>query len=99
MGGIYLSKCDNCSFSVETADNLLMSTSEFELDYYDDMYCLDCQKVVKVWQQKNGESIPESNQKCPKCKSPNIYIGLPENVKCPKCKKGNLTSDLIILTD
>ena len=98
MGEIHLINCDNCSFSVKTANNLLMSTCG--LDYHDDMYCLECQKVVKVLRQiKNGEYMPRTDLKCPECKSHNIFIVLPENVKCPKCKKGNLKSEWIALTD
>ena len=93
--------CDNCFFHESTSHNLTMSVCEYDLDYYLELYCLDCQKVVKVWARKNGKEIPQDERKCPKCNSSDIFLAIPEDlvVKCPKCKKGNLKSELTILFD
>ena len=98
MGSICSIYCNKCHFAVTTENNLLMSTSEYNLDYFDKLYCSDCQKVVKVWIRKNGKNM---EHKCPKCDSHNIFLLIPENIelKCPKCKKGNLESEERILTD
>ena len=98
MGSINKIICNNCSFSVNTSDNLLMIICEKNLDYYDELYCLNCQKVVKVWQRKNGKDM---EKKCPECGSTDLFLLLPDNinVKCPNCKKGNLKSELYILTN
>lgn len=98
MGSIDKIVCDNCSFLVYTHDNLIMSVCDGNLDYYDELYCLNCQKVVKVWKRKNGK---EMEDKCPECGSRNVYLFLPDNinVKCPSCKKGNLKSEYYIEQD
>ena len=98
MGSVNEIYCDNCSFSVTTTNNLTMMVSDDKLDYRNDLYCLNCQKVVKVWQRKNGKDM---DSKCPECGSNKVVLGIPDEikVKCPKCKKGNLKSELLILTD
>lgn len=98
MGSVYKIKCDNCSFSVSTSNNLTKIVCEKNLDYYDDLYCLDCKKVVKVWQRKKGKDM---ENKCPECGSRDVFLLLPDkiNVICPSCKKGNLQSDLYVLID
>lgn len=70
MGSVNIINCDNCSFSVNTSDNFTMIVCSDELDYYNEFYCLNCQKVVKVWQRKNSK---EMVYKCPKCKT-NIFF-------------------------
>jgi ribosomal protein S26 len=55
MGSVNEISCYNCSFSVNTSNNLLMMVCEDNLDYFDDLYCLNCQKIVKVWRRKNGK--------------------------------------------
>lgn len=92
MGEIHIITCDNCSFSTRTVNWILMSTGNS--DYNNELYCLDCQKIVKVCQRKNGKLISSIKQKCPCCNSHNIFLELPDNVKCPKCKEGNLRSKL-----
>lgn len=98
MGSVSKIECDNCNFSVNTSDNLVMTVCYENLDYYNELYCLNCQKVVKVWQRKNGKDM---ENKCPECGSHDVFLDLPENinVKCPNCKKGNLISESYILTD
>ncbi len=98
MGSVNKIECDNCTFSVTTSDNLTMIVCYDKLDYYDELYCLNCQKVVKVWQRKNGK---EMENMCPECGSRDLFLLLPDNinVQCPSCKKGNLRSELYILTD
>lgn len=98
MGSVNEINCDNCSFSVTTSDNLTMMVCYDNLDYYDDLYCLNCQKIVKVWQRKNGK---DTASKCPECGSHDVFLTIPGKikVKCPKCKKGNLKSKLFLLTD
>jgi len=98
MGSVNKIECDNCSFSVNTSDNFVMIVCNENLDYFDELYCLNCQKVVKVWQRKNGK---EMENKCPECGSDEVFLLLPDNikVKCPNCKKGNLKNELYILTD
>ena len=96
MGSVNEISCDNCSFCVTTKNNCVMST-DFG-NFYNDLYCLNCQKIVEVWQRKNGKDMV---QKCPECGSHKVILGIPDKikVKCPKCKKGNLKSELLILTD
>ena len=98
MGSVNEIYCDNCSFSVTTTNNLTMMVSDDKLDYYNDLYCLNCQKIVKVWQLKNGKDVIK---KCPECGSHNVSLMLPYKikVKCPKCKKGNLESKKLLITD
>lgn len=98
MGSLNKIQCNNCSFSVNTSDNLTMMVCGDNLDYYNELYCLNCQKVVKVWQRKNGKDM---ENKCPECGSLHIFLELPENInfKCPICKKGHLKSELYALTD
>ena len=98
IGSINEIKCDYCSFSVNTVDNLTMIVCDDNLDYYNELYCLNCQKVVKVWQRKNGK---DKENKCPECGSSDVFLLLPDkiNIKCPNCQKGNLMSDSYILTD
>ena len=98
MGSVHEIKCDNCTFSVQTSDNYTMIVCYEQLDYYNMIYCLNCQKIVKVWQRKNGK---DTINKCPKCGFNQDFLEIPNEikVKCPKCKKGNLKSELFILTD
>ncbi len=98
MGSMNKIVCDNCYFSVCTRDNLTMMVCYDNSDYFDNLYCLDCQKVVRAWQRKNGEDMEE---KCSKCGSRDVYLFLPDdiNVKCPSCKKGNLRSEVYALID
>ena len=98
MGSMNIIKCDNCSFSVSTTDNLTMIVCGDNLDYFNKLYCLNCQKVVKVWKRKNGKDM---ENKCPKCGSDDVFLLLPDemDVICPSCKKGNLRSEEWILTD
>jgi len=98
MGSINKIECDNCSFAVNTSDNFTMMVCSDNLDYYNSLYCLNCQKVVKVWQCKNGKDM---ENKCPECGSSDVFLEIPDKikVKCPNCKKGNLKSELYLLTD
>lgn len=98
MGSVNEISCDNCFFSVNTSDNLTMMVCNDNLDYYDELYCLNCQKIVNVWQRKNGKDMVS---KCPECGSNNVFLTIPDKIKfkCPKCKKGNLKSKLILHTD
>lgn len=98
MGFVHEFYCDDCSFSVNTSNNLTMMVSDDKLDYYNELYCLNCQKVVKVWQRKNGKDVIK---KCPECGSNKVFLMISDNmkVKCPKRKKGNLKSELSLLTD
>ncbi len=98
MGSINKINCDNCFFLVNTADNLTMIVCDDNLDYYNELYCLKCQKVVRVWQRKNGKDM---ENKCPECGSNDLILSLPyeNNVKCPSCKKGNQRSELWAMTD
>jgi hypothetical protein len=98
MGSVNEINCDNCSFSVNTSDNLTMIVCNDKLDYYNELYCLHCQKIVKVWQRKNGKDVIK---KCPECGSNKVFLEILDKikVKCPKCKKGNLKSELFLLTD
>lgn len=99
MGSVNEIYCDNCSFSVNTSDNLTMMVCSDNLDYYDELYCLHCQKIVKVWQRKNGK---DTASKCSECGSNDVFLTIPNKikVKCPTCKKGNLkTGEYLILTD
>lgn len=96
MGSVNEINCDNCSFSVNTSDNLTMMVCNDNLDYYDELYCLNCQKIVNVWQRKNGKDTVSN---CPKCGSHDVFLEIPDKIKCPKCKKGNLKSKLLLLTD
>ncbi|WP_321421919.1 hypothetical protein [uncultured Methanobacterium sp.] len=98
MGSVNEINCDNCSFSVNTLDNLTMIVCSENLDYFDKLYCLNCQKIVKVWQRKNGK---DTVRKCPECGSNDVVLKIPDEVKvkCPKCNNGNLKSKLLILTD
>ena len=75
-----------------------MMVCDDNLDYYNELYCLNCQKVVKVWQRKDGKDL---ENKCPDCGSSDVVLSLPyeSNVKCPSCKKGNLRTESCILTD
>ena len=98
MGSINKIKCDNCSFSVNTLDNLTMIVCSDNLDYYNELYCLNCQNVVKVWQRKNGKDM---EIKCPECGSIDVFLELFDkmNFNCPNCKKGNLKTELWALRD
>ena len=98
MGSINKIECDNCSFSITTTDNLTKIVFYDNLDYYNELYCLNCQKIVNVWQRKNGKDM---ENKCPKCGSSDVFLLLPDkiNVKCPSCKKGNLRSEVYAMTD
>ncbi len=98
MGSINEISCDNCDFKLTTNDNTLRSVCEIHLDYYNKLYCTDCNKVVKIWKRQNGEEFEDI---CPMCNSQNVYLLLPDNceIKCPKCKKGNLESDIIMYRD
>ena len=98
MGSVNEINCDNCSFSVNTSDNFTMIVCNDKLDYYNELYCLNCQKIVKVWQRKNGKDVIE---KCPECGSNKVFLEIPDNIKveCPKCKKGNLKSKKIMFID
>ena len=48
MGSINEIKCNNCDFSVNTSDNFIMMVCDKNLDYYNELYCVDCEKIVKV---------------------------------------------------
>lgn len=98
MGSVHEIYCDNCSFSVGTSDNLTKIVFYDNLDYFDELYCLKCQKIVKVCQRKNGKNMVSM---CPECGSHDVFLEIPPKieVKCPKCKKGILKSELRILTD
>jgi hypothetical protein len=98
MGSVNEFNCDNCSFSVNTSDNFTMIVCDKKLDYYNELYCINCQKIVKVLMRKNGKDMIK---KCPECGSYKVFLEIPEKikVKCPKFKNGNLKSKLIMLTD
>ena len=91
-------KCNNCSFSVITSNNLTMIVCGDNLDYFNELYCLNCQKAVKVWQRENGKNV---ESECPECGSNDLILSLPYEsiVKCPSCKKGNLRTESCILAD
>ena len=40
-------------------------------NFYNELYCLNCQKIVKVWQRKNGKDMV---QKCPECGSRKVFL-------------------------
>ncbi len=96
MGSVNEINCDNCSFTVTTIDHFTKIVCYDELDYFNDLYCLNCQKIVKVWQRKNGKDLIS---KCSECGSHDVFLNVLDNIKCPKCKKGNLKSKLLALTD
>lgn len=98
MGSVHEIYCDNCYFAVTTSNNFTMIVCSDNLDYYNELYCLNCQKVVKVWQRKNGK---ETVSMCSECGLNNVFLEIPVNIQvvCPKCKTGNLKSELRILTD
>lgn len=78
--------CDNCSFSVNTSDNFTKMVCYDNSDHYDELYCLNCQKVVNVWQRRNGKDMVN---KCLECGSHAVFLEIPDNikVKCPNAKK------------
>jgi len=103
MGSVYGIKCDNCYFFVTTEDYLVKSMCEsgLNLDYSDDLFCLDCQKVVKVWRCGNGKS----KKNIPKYIESNVFfkiylksIRIWQHIrkdrcignKCPKCGSNNV---------
>lgn len=87
MGSVNKIDCDNCSFSVLTSNNLVKAVCNNNSDYYDELYCLDCQKVVEVRQRNNGRNMAN---KCPECGSRDVFLLIPDEikVKCPSCKNG-----------
>ncbi|BDZ68742.1 hypothetical protein [Methanobacterium ferruginis] len=98
MGSVNKIECENCSFCVTTSDNFVKSVCYNNSDYSNELYCLNCQRIVKVWQRKNGKDMKNM---CPECGSRDVFLLFPDNinVKCPNCKKGNLKSELYILQD
>lgn len=70
MGSVHEINCDKCSFSANTSDNLTKMVFYEKLDYYDELYCLNCQKIVKVCQRKNGKDMVSM---CPECGSNDVF--------------------------
>ena len=100
MGTVNIIKCDTCSVSFKTVDNFngLFYQTNGPYDFYDELYCPKCEKVVKVWIEKDGKIL---DRICPICESSNLFLIVPEDaiVKCQKCKDGNLESETIMYSD
>lgn len=41
-----------------------MLVYDYKKDYYDKMYCLRCQEVVRVWRCKDGREMVEKYFQC-----------------------------------